>query len=73
MPIAVAAPVLVLMPTSWSASPRLRVMFSPGRASEPTARIQIRSGLNVDALARAGTPPAPRRWGPRRSPAPPGR
>ena len=41
----VAAPVLVFMPTSWRASPRTRSMFSPGRASEPTARIQTRSGF----------------------------
>ncbi len=45
MPIAVAAPVLVFMPTSWSASPRVRVMSSPGRASEPTARIHTTSGV----------------------------
>ena len=56
MPIAVAAPVSVFMPTSWSASPRVRVMSSPGRASEPTARIQTTSsGLSVDRR-RPGRP-----------------
>jgi hypothetical protein len=39
--MAVAAPVLVLIPTSCKASPRTRVMSSPGLASEPTARIQM--------------------------------
>ena len=39
-----AAWVWVLIVTSWRASPRLRVMSSPGRASEPTARIEITSG-----------------------------
>ena len=51
MPIAVAAPVSVFMPTSWSASPRVRVMSSPGRASEPTARIHTTPGVR-------STPPA---------------
>ena len=53
MPIAVAAPVLVFMPISWSASPRVRVMSSPGRASEPTARTQTTSGLTSTASARS--------------------
>jgi hypothetical protein len=53
MPMAVAAPVLVLMPTSWSASPRVRVICSPGRASEPTARIQSTSGLRSTLVARS--------------------
>ena len=43
MPIEVAALVRGLIPISWSASPRVRVMVSPGRASEPTARIQTTS------------------------------
>ena len=53
MPMAAAAPVLVFMPTSWSASPRVRVMSSPGRASEPTARIQITSGSVSTLEARS--------------------
>ena len=52
MPIEVAAPVRVFMPTSCSASPRLRVMSSPGRASEPTARIHTTSGLRSTPEAR---------------------
>ncbi len=52
MPIAVAAPVLVFMPTSWRASPRDRVMSWPGRASEPTARIHTTSGLRSTPSAR---------------------
>ena len=48
MPIAAAAPVLVFIPISCSASPRTRVMSSPGRASEPTARIQHDVGADVD-------------------------
>ena len=52
MPIAVAAPVRVFIPTSCSASPRVWVMSSPGRASEPTARIQTTSGLTSTDSAR---------------------
>ena len=53
MPIAAAAPVCVLMPTSWSASPRLRVMSSPGLASDPIAMIQMTSGLRSIPSARS--------------------
>ena len=53
MPIEVAAPVSVCMPTSWRASPRTLVMSSPGRASEPTARIQIRSESTSTPPARS--------------------
>ncbi len=51
MPMAAAAPVVVLMPISWSASPRVWVMSSPGRASEPTAMIQTTSGLTSTLVA----------------------
>ena len=51
MPIAAAAPVLVFIPISCRASPRVRVMSSPGRASEPTARIQTTSGLTSTDVA----------------------
>ena len=53
MPMAVAAPVLVLIPTSCRASPRVRVISSPGRASEPTARIHSTSGLRSTVVARS--------------------
>ena len=51
MPIAAAAPVLVFIPISCNASPRTRVMSSPGRASEPTARIHTTSGLTSTDVA----------------------
>ena len=55
-PIAVAACVRVLMPTSWSASPRLRRMSWPGRASEPTARIHTMSrGASTPSACRTRT------------------
>ena len=43
MPMDVAAPVFTSMPISCSASPRVRVSSSPGRASEPTAMIHTTS------------------------------
>ena len=53
MPIVVAAPVWVLMPTNWRASPRLRVIRWPGLASEPIAMIQMTSGLRSTPSARS--------------------